>query len=64
MCAKDGYRGFVLGMFIAAVILGMGAIASPNGQAPMTSPLGAMIFEFVIAGLMAGMYMIFHDKGL
>lgn len=58
------YRGFALGMFAAGVMLGIGAILplEHGGVITATTPTGVMIAEFVIAGMMAGLYMVFHDS--
>lgn len=64
MSDTDGYKGFVLGIFIAGLMLGIGAIANPNPtiSTTITTPLGVMISLFVIAGIMSGLYMLLHDK--
>jgi hypothetical protein len=64
MSGDNFYRGFVIGIFVAGLMLGIGAFANPNPEimTPITTPFGVLIANFVIAGVMAGMYMLFHDK--
>ena len=61
MSGSGWYRGFVLGMFVAGFILGVGAVATRNDATTLTSPSVIMAVEFVASGLMAGLYMVFHE---